>query len=602
MKEDPRLGSLLAGYRIESLLGRGGMSVVYLAQHERLKRKAALKVLAPQLAEDDTFRSRFITESELAASLDHPNVIPIFEAGEAEGVLYIAMRYVPSTDLRALLQTRGRLSPGRTVSIVSQVASALDAAHALGLVHRDVKPGNILVAEGQGSGGTDHVYLSDFGLTKRTESGGGLTRTGQFVGTPGYVAPEQIEGRSLDGRTDQYSLAVVMFECLAGRLPYAREQDLAILMAHLRDAPPSLAALRPDLPREVDAVMARALSKQKEARYPDCATFVGYAAAALKSEPHPGSGALTATQATPTAEQATEAALGPPDETAAATPVAPTRAAPSPAPVQAPPGPVPAPAAPPLEPAPAAPPGPPPRTGRRRRRGWLSGVGAAAVVGGVILGVVLAGRGGTTTSTTPPGGCPGGRSTAAPGAVIFSDAFGDRSGQWDETSTDASTTGYVSGAYRILLKRKGGLANADAGPHVPGVQCLGDVRVSADVTKVVGGGNSTFGIACRRTTGTNEYYFVIRANGAYAIEKGGTQLKVSSTPQIKQGNATNHLEAECSGGAGSSPVTLKLWVNGVLVDSVEDPTDSFSVGSVGVTARGPAGLDIRFDNFQVKQA
>ena len=597
MKEDPRLGSMLAGYRIESLLGRGGMSVVYLAHHERLKRKAALKVLAPQLAEDDTFRSRFITESELAASLDHPNVIPIFEAGEAEGVLYIAMRYVQSTDLKALVQTRGRLSPGRTVSIVSQAASALDAAHAQGLVHRDVKPGNILVAEGQGSGGTDHVYLSDFGLTKRTASGGGLTRTGQFVGTPGYVAPEQIEGRSLDGRTDQYSLAVVMFECLSGRLPYAREQDLAILMAHLRDAPPALSALRPDLPREIDAVMARALSKQKEDRYPDCATFVGNAAAALRAEPRPGSGALTATQATPTDERTREAAPVPSDKTAAATPAAAT-----PASVLAPADPVPVPAAPPFEPAPAAPPGPPPGTGRRRRRGWLPGVGVGVVVGGAILGLVLAGRGGTTTSTTPPGGCARASSSAGPGAVIFSDAFGDRSGQWDETNTDAATTGYESGAYRILLKMQGGLANADAGPHVPEVQCLGDVRVSADVTKVVGGGNSTYGIACRRTTGTNEYYFVIRANGAYAIEKGGTQLKVGRTPQIKQGNATNHLQSECSGGAGGSPVDLKLWVNGVLVDSVEDPTDSFPIGSVGVTAKGPAGLDIRFDNVQVRQA
>src|SRR5919201_704358 len=177
MATDTRIGTEIAGYRIESLLGRGGMSVVYLAEDIRLKRKAALKLLTPDLAADEGFRERFVSESELAASLDHPNVIPIFEAGESDGVLFIAMRYVKTTDLKALIKTRGTLDAKRTISILAQTASALDAAAEQGLVHRDVKPGNILVAEGIGTGGKDHVYLSDFGLTKRQEAPTGLTRT-----------------------------------------------------------------------------------------------------------------------------------------------------------------------------------------------------------------------------------------------------------------------------------------------------------------------------------------------------------------------------------------------------------------------------------------
>lgn len=216
VSDDPRIGSEIAGYRVERMIGRGGMSVVYLAEQLRLGRKAALKILAPELSQDQGFRERFVRESRLAASIDHPNIIPIYDAGEAQGVLFIAMRYVDGIDLRQYLHEFGPLSPGKAVSVTAQVASALDAAHARGLVHRDVKPGNVLMASGTDAETSDHIYLADFGLTKHALSVSGMTATGQFVGTIDYVSPEQIRGDPVDGRTDVYSLGCLLFECLTG--------------------------------------------------------------------------------------------------------------------------------------------------------------------------------------------------------------------------------------------------------------------------------------------------------------------------------------------------------------------------------------------------
>ena len=264
---DPRIGSELAGYRIEALLGRGGMSDVYLAQDLRLKRRVALKLLAPDLARDERFRERFLRESELAASLDHANVIPIFEAGEVDGVLYIAMRYVEGSDLKSVLAAEGLLEPARALALLDQVAAALDAAHEHGLVHRDVKPGNILVAAAQGR---EHVYLSDFGLTKRTAEEAGLTESGQFFGTAEYVAPEQIEGGQVDGRADLYSLGCVLYECLVGEPPFGGDRKVGLLFAHLQKPPPSPTQQRPELPAGIDAVIAKAMAKEPEQRYPSC--------------------------------------------------------------------------------------------------------------------------------------------------------------------------------------------------------------------------------------------------------------------------------------------------------------------------------------------
>jgi serine/threonine-protein kinase len=243
------------------------MSVVYLAEHDWLQRKVALKVLAPQLAEDERFRERFVRESRLAASLDHPNVIPIYEAGASGGDLFIAMRYVEGTDLRTLLHESGALEPARAVAIVRQVAAALDAAHEQGLVHRDVKPGNVLLARQRGSEAGEHVYLSDFGLTKRSASDSGITGTGQFVGTLDYAAPEQFKGGTPDSRTDVYSLGCVLFECLTGRPPFTSENDAGLMYAHLQEDPPSVTDERPDLPTAVDAVVAKAMAKSPADRY-----------------------------------------------------------------------------------------------------------------------------------------------------------------------------------------------------------------------------------------------------------------------------------------------------------------------------------------------
>ena len=254
-------------------IGRGGMAVVYRARDVRLGRWVALKVLAGDLARDDAFRRRFIRESRAAAAVDHPNIIPIFDAGEAGGVLFIAMRYVGGQDVHSLLNRACPLPPARAAGIVAQVASALDAAHACGLVHRDVKPANMLLGGLAEDGSEDHTYLSDFGISKTSQATTNLTLTGQVLGTLNYLAPEQIEGRPVDGRADAYSLACAAFEMLAGAPPFRRDQSLAVMWAQLSAPPPALTSARPDLPAGVDQVMFRGLAKAPEDRYPNCRAF-----------------------------------------------------------------------------------------------------------------------------------------------------------------------------------------------------------------------------------------------------------------------------------------------------------------------------------------
>jgi serine/threonine protein kinase len=272
-------GTTVAGYQIEALIGRGGMGAVYRAREEGLERKVALKVIAPELAADERFRERFLRESRIAASLDHPHVIPIYQAGEEEGLLYLAMRYVEGTDLARLLAEEGALEPRRVVELLSQVAEALDAAHEKGLVHRDVKPSNVLIAE---SAGREHCYLGDFGLTKRTGSLSGVTIAGEIVGTLEYVAPEQITGDPLDERSDVYSLGCVLYECLTGQSPFPRATDVALLWAHVHEEPTPPSKARPELPKELDTVLTRALAKEPGRRYRSAGELLAATRSALR--------------------------------------------------------------------------------------------------------------------------------------------------------------------------------------------------------------------------------------------------------------------------------------------------------------------------------
>jgi serine/threonine protein kinase/streptogramin lyase len=277
---DPRIGSELFGYRLEALLGRGGMGVVYKAYDPRLKRYVALKLIAPELSEDERFRDRFLAETELAASLEHPNVVPIHDAGEVEGQLYLAMRYVEGGELKTLLEKEGALEPARAVAMCGQTAAALDAAHARGLVHRDVKPSNVLLDE------NEHVYLADFGLSRRLADPGGHGEAGFSVGTPAYAAPEQIEGGDADGRADVYSLGCLMFECLTGQPPFKRDSELAVLWAHVQEPPPNASEHNgPELPVEIDPVLAKAMAKDPDDRYSSCGGLVVAAREALGVHP-----------------------------------------------------------------------------------------------------------------------------------------------------------------------------------------------------------------------------------------------------------------------------------------------------------------------------
>ena len=267
---DPRIGNELAGYRLDEVLGRGGMGVVYRARDLALDRDVALKLLAPELAEDVAFRERFLRESRIAASLEHPNVVPIHDAGEIDGQLYIAMRLVGGTDLKALLRN-GALEAARGVGICEQIAGALDVAHAHGLVHRDVKPSNVLIDE------RDHAYLADFGLSRRLGEAAAPLNAAASLGTADYVAPEQIRGEEVDGRADLYSLGCMLHECLTGEPPFRRASEVATLFAHLEETPSA--------PPGLDEVMRTALAKEPDERFQSGRELFEAARSALGLEP-----------------------------------------------------------------------------------------------------------------------------------------------------------------------------------------------------------------------------------------------------------------------------------------------------------------------------
>ncbi len=428
----------IADYRLDGYIGRGSMAVVYLARDERVDRTVALKVLAPELSQDPAFRTRFLHESRAAAAVGHPHIIPVYEADEAGGALYMAMRHVQGGDARSMLNRLGPLPPGWAWSIIAQVASALDAAHAHGLIHRDVKPGSMLLDVGSTGGPRtprrpdgsdfDHVYLSDFGISKNSPPGGDSSAMAQLTGTLDYVAPEQIEGRAVDGRADLYSLACAAFELLCGTPPFGQDQGLTVMYAQLYAPPPMASARRPDLPPAVDRVLATALAKNPADRYASCGQFAEELHAALgllpdgsdlpAPPPAPGS-AVPAAEAGPASgeqELTRQAAQTRPHDFGYEPTSAPTLYGPGWSPPPAGP--------PPAGPPPAGPPpaGPPPAgpgragtdliggTGRifpvppRRRSGRTRLILAAAAVAVVLIAVVVANTmlGGSARSPSGP--------------------------------------------------------------------------------------------------------------------------------------------------------------------------------------------------------
>jgi hypothetical protein len=275
-------GDEFAGYRIERRLGRGGMGVLYLALEPGLQRRVALKLIAPEAAADEVFAQRFAEESRIAASIEHPNVVPIYAAGEEGGVPFIAMRYVAGSDLGRRLAREGRLEPAAAVALIAQVGNGLDAIHAAGLVHRDVKPANVLLSEGAG---VPHAYITDFGVARNVATNSGLTQTGRFVGTLDYVAPEQISGAAVDARVDVYALGCLLFKLLTGEVPFPRDGEAARLYAHLNDPPPAPSLYVPEVSMALDDVVVRAMSKPAEDRYPSAGDLGRAAEAALRGAP-----------------------------------------------------------------------------------------------------------------------------------------------------------------------------------------------------------------------------------------------------------------------------------------------------------------------------
>ena len=421
-------GTEFAGHRIEEVAGRGGMGVVYKATHLVLDHVVALKVISPELVGDERFRKRFQSESRIAVSLRHPNVVSVHHAGEEDGQLFVTMDFIEGTDIRGLLNEEGFLGPARAASILSQVSAALDVAHARGLVHRDIKPGNVLIEPGADG---DHAYLTDFGLTKAIDSQTGLTASGAFIGTLDYSSPEQIQGHRVDARGDVYALGCLLYEMLSGSVPFTNHvEKVAKMYAHLQEPPPNPREKRPELPAEFTIVVARAMAKDPEDRYPSAgdlarateAAVEGRAVEAKERTVAVGLAAPADAAGATTAERSGEAVPTAQAGAPTAQPAEPTAQAPEPIAQPAEPtAPVAEPTAPPGTEERGAPPSEPatqrlPRSGEAlttplpprdvaiRRRRALLGIGVAAVIAAVIAVIVISGGGGGSDTAGEEGG------------------------------------------------------------------------------------------------------------------------------------------------------------------------------------------------------
>ena len=552
---------------------------MYRARHVRTNRTVAVKVLSPGLTMDEEYRARFLEEAQRASRVDEPHIIDVYDADEEAGRLYLAMRFVEGGDLSSLLKREGPLPPDRAVRLIEQVASALDAAHAQELVHRDVKPGNILI------GPNEHIYLSDFGVAK-AQTGRALTQTGMFIGSPDYASPEQWEGqRDVDGRADQYALAGVFHECLTGARPYERDSMTGLMYAHLQLPPPHISEVRPDLPIGLDGVITRAMAKDRGERYPSCRDFAVEARAALETGGAPETrlaGPATVLAGEPTVAGTPTPVPVPVPPVSSPTQVSSTPDATTPV----------------HEPVPPTPPPPaPPQPGGRK--GWLIGglAAVALVVAGAIAAFLLTrGDDEPETVTTSPTT----QTTATTSTVDGSAAFSDPPNLFRAVERDGSNAAFSNAAYAFFVD----VANQPL-ISVADREAPADVRVTVDVT---GGGSTDFGasVLCRYQGSTDYYLLAIASGRRYNVvkyvdgEPQSLQGGFRTSNAVRPGGATNEVEATCE---GSDTVDLTLVVNGTRVARVSDSDSPHNGGTVGLrvgTIEPP--VSIQFENFVMAAA
>jgi hypothetical protein len=500
---DLGVGSTIAGCRIEAVAGRGGMAVVYRAMQEALQRQVALKVIAPECARDEEFRARFKRETVIAASIDHPNAIPVYEAGERDGVLYLMMRYVDGTDLRQLLDREGPLTPARAAQLLVPVTAALHAAHRKGLVHRDVKPSNVLIAPNPDG---DHVYLTDFGIARQTDAsaaGGPITKTGMFVGTVDYMAPERIEGQRGDARSDIYAFGCMLFQTLTGQVPFPRASEVAKIYAHLSEPFPSLTAIRSDAPPALETVIDRATARSPDERYETAAEAGQALSAAAASEP-----------TTPVARPALPAATVPASAPEPAAPTAPAPAGPT-EPAQRPA---------------TAPTAGMPRRGRRSTVALAAGVAAVTVAAVALIasGALSGGGGGggTVLREKTQANTGAAQASAVPALVPFSstDLTASVPAKWNHRTKPGATltrdqwTDPADPSTSVLVDAVAPSAvdgrasrNRDRGTRQPGYQ-----EISFMPTTLAG--RPAYGWEYRLPDKQRIDYFVNGCNTGYAIQ------------------------------------------------------------------------------------